>query len=179
MVVHALQHDCFGARRNLLQLGLVGKYGKHPRLGIHCARRLGSQLNQFFNDLALYRAATAGAKLIACVPCCQRELLASDYKMPGLAHSGSVSKTAIITGALFGTLSHVVLDGLMHYDIHPLSPFSQENPFIGLISHDDVYQACTIAGVLGAAGWLFMKWAYRARQAKGGCVASKPSAPYP
>jgi SAM-dependent methyltransferase len=38
-------------------------------------------------DLALYRAATAGASLIACVPCCQRELLASGYRMPGLEHS--------------------------------------------------------------------------------------------
>ena len=89
------------------------------------------------------------------------------YKMPGLAHAGAVSKTAIITGALFGTLSHVVLDGLMHNDIHPLSPFSQTNPFMGLITHDGIYQACTIAGVLGIAAWLAFQWIGRTLQKEG------------
>lgn len=90
------------------------------------------------------------------------------YKRPGVVHSGAVSKTAVISGAFFGTLSHVLLDSLMHHDIHPLSPFSQANPFMGLISHDGVYQACTVAGVLGSAAWLAMKWAARLpRRAKG------------
>lgn len=62
------------------------------------------------------------------------------YKKPGLAHSGTVSKTAVIIGAFFGTLSHGLLDSLMHHDIHPLSPFSQRNPFMGLIAHDEIYQ---------------------------------------
>ena len=80
------------------------------------------------------------------------------YKQPRLAHVGYASKTAVITGAFFGTLSHVVLDSLMHHDIHPLSPFSQTNSYMDLISHDAVYQACTIAGVLGIAVWLAIKW---------------------
>ena len=79
------------------------------------------------------------------------------YKKAWLVYPCPVSKTAIIMGAFFGTLSHVVLDSLMHHDIHPLSPFSQANPFMGLITHDGVYQACTIAGVLGVAGWLHNK----------------------
>lgn len=89
------------------------------------------------------------------------------YKQLWLANPGSVSKTAVIMGACFGTLSHVVLDSLMHHDIHPLSPFSQTNPFMGLITHDGVYQACTIAGVLGIATWLFSQWARRTPQEKG------------
>lgn len=88
------------------------------------------------------------------------------YKQPWLV-SLPVSKTAVIMGAFFGTLSHVVLDSLMHHDIHPLSPFSQTNPFLGLITHDGVYQACTIAGVLGIVGWFSIKWAGRTPQAKG------------
>ena len=83
------------------------------------------------------------------------------YKQPGLAHSGTVSKTAVITAAFFGTLSHVLLDSLMHHDIRPLSPFSQANPFIGLISHDGVYQACTVAGALGSVAWFAIKLAGR------------------
>lgn len=80
------------------------------------------------------------------------------YKMARLAHFGTVSKTAVIIGAFFGTLSHVLLDSLMHHDIHPLSPFFQANPFTGLITHDAIYHACTIAGVLGSAAWLAFQW---------------------
>ena len=85
-----------------------------------------------------------------------------------LAHPGPVSKAAVIMGAYFGTLSHVVLDSLMHHDIHPLSPFSQTNPFMGLIAHDGVYQACTVAGALGSAAWLAIKWAARLPQQRKG-----------
>lgn len=89
------------------------------------------------------------------------------YQQLWLVHPGPVSKTAVIMGACFGTLSHVVLDSLMHHDIHPLSPFSQMNPFMGLMTHDGVYQACTIAAVLGIAGWLVSQWARRTSHAKG------------
>ena len=86
------------------------------------------------------------------------------YKQPGLVHSGPVSKTAVVMGAFFGTLSHVLLDSLMHHDIHPLSQFSQANPFMDLITHDGVYQACTIVGVLGVAVWSAIQWAGRTPQ---------------
>ncbi len=80
------------------------------------------------------------------------------YKQRWLAAPVPVSKTPVITGAVLGTLSHVVLDSLMHHDIHPLNPFSEANPFMGLITHDGVYQACTIAGVLGTVGCLAIRW---------------------
>jgi len=57
-------------------------------------------------DLALYRAASAGAKLIACVPCCQRELLASDYKMPGLEHS------VLAHGVLKARMADILTDAM-------------------------------------------------------------------
>ncbi|GAA4403057.1 hypothetical protein GCM10023089_06910 [Quisquiliibacterium transsilvanicum] len=62
-------------------------------------------------------------------------------------------KKAVVLGAFFGTLSHVALDGLIHHDIQPLLPFSGSNPLAGLVAHDAVYQACVVAGVLGAAAW--------------------------
>ena len=79
------------------------------------------------------------------------------HRLPRLVQS-EISKTAMSVGAFFGTLSHVVLDSLMHHDIHPLTPFSQANPLMGLISHDGVYQLCAIAGVLGAVAWAAMQW---------------------
>ncbi len=81
------------------------------------------------------------------------------YKLTWLQHSGPVQKNAVIAGAIFGTLSHVLLDSLMHHDIRPLSPFSQANPFLGLVTHDGIYRACMIASVLGVIGWFAIKQA--------------------
>ena len=89
------------------------------------------------------------------------------YQQLWLAHPCSVSRTAVIMGACFGTLSHVVLDSFMYRDVHPLSPFSQANPFLDLMTHDGVYQACTIVGALGIAAWLVSQCARRTPHTKG------------
>jgi membrane-bound metal-dependent hydrolase YbcI (DUF457 family) len=34
----------------------------------------------------------------------------------------------LVVGSFFGTISHLVLDSLMHHVIHPLMPFSNSNP---------------------------------------------------
>jgi hypothetical protein len=73
----------------------------------------------------------------------------------------SVTRTAVMTGAFFGTLSHIILDSLMHFDIHPLAPFSDANPLLNLVSVDGVYQLCTVAVLVGVAAWLVLKWMRR------------------
>ncbi|MBF7728624.1 DUF4184 family protein [Pseudomonas sp. N040] len=83
------------------------------------------------------------------------------HKLPWLQESLPVSKVAVIVGALIGTSSHILLDSLMHHDIRPFSPISDANPFLGLMTHDGVYQLCAILGVLGAIAWLGMKWINR------------------
>ena len=89
------------------------------------------------------------------------------YNLPWLLETEVVSKVAVIIGALFGTMSHVVLDSLMHHDMQPLLPFSHENPLIGLITHDWVYQLTAVAGVLGAVLWLTLKWVNRSAKMEG------------
>ena len=98
------------------------------------------------------------------------------YKLPWLVESEVVTKTALIVGALFGTLSHVALDSLMHHDIQPLLPFSTANPLTGLVTHDGLYQLCTLASVLGVAAWFASKWVGRTPQAAGESVTSQPLA---
>lgn len=83
------------------------------------------------------------------------------FKLGWLTEVEHLSWTASISGALFGTLSHLVLDSLMHHDIHPLQPFTNANPLIGLVSHDGVYQLCVVLGVFGTAIWVFLKWLRR------------------
>jgi len=82
-------------------------------------------------------------------------------KLGWLTEDEHVSWTAAISGALFGTMSHLVLDSLMHQDIYPLAPFSNTNPLIGLVSHDGVYQLCLMMGVFGTAVWAMVKWLRR------------------
>jgi hypothetical protein len=54
-------------------------------------------------------------------------------------------------GALLGTLSHVLLDALMHGDVRILWPLSEANPLWGLVSLGALHWGCVTAGVAGVA----------------------------
>ena len=58
-----------------------------------------------------------------------------------------------VAGALFGTLSHLLLDSLMHADMTPFSPLANINPLLGLMQHDAVYTAMAVCGIAGALIW--------------------------
>jgi membrane-bound metal-dependent hydrolase YbcI (DUF457 family) len=60
----------------------------------------------------------------------------------------------VIAGALLGAWSHVVFDSIMHSDITPLAPFSDENALHGVISLRALHISCVIAGAVGLAWWL-------------------------
>ena len=62
-----------------------------------------------------------------------------------------VELPAAVAGALLGTLTHIVLDSIMHADIRPLAPFSQANVLYALIPIGPLQWACMAAGLLGAA----------------------------
>ena len=98
------------------------------------------------------------------------------HRLPWLVQPETTSKTAVTMGAFFGTLSHVVLDSLMHHDIQPFMPFSPANPLEGLVSHDGVYQLCAIAGVFGAVIWVAMQWFGRPTQVDVVAVSPEPLA---
>ncbi|MBK6293410.1 MAG: DUF4184 family protein [Rhodoferax sp.] len=89
---------------------------------------------------------------------------ARHYGQEWLCEPDVISRTALVTGAFFGTLSHLVLDSFMHRDIRPLYPFTQLNPLRDLVSHDGVYQLCMAAGAIGTLAWVTLKWASRPRQ---------------
>ena len=81
----------------------------------------------------------------------------SQHDLYWLQEPYPISKVAALTGAFYGTLSHLVLDSLMHQDIHPLAPLTSANPLMDLVSHDGVYQLCVVLGLLGTAVWLGVK----------------------
>ncbi|MBN9089844.1 MAG: hypothetical protein J0J01_23270 [Reyranella sp.] len=67
------------------------------------------------------------------------------------ARDASIGWTVAGVSALVGTWSHVVLDGLIHRDMHPLWPLATGNPLLGLVYVETLYQACLACGVIGAA----------------------------
>src|SRR5690349_309058 len=85
-----------------------------------------------------YTHAHLGATLLALVcaglggPLCEALLsrLTLDPRSTLLAwlfRERTISWPAALSGAFVGTYSHVLLDSLMHYDMHPLAPFYRGN----------------------------------------------------
>lgn len=66
-----------------------------------------------------------------------------------------------VAGGVIGGLSHVLLDGVMHADIHPFRPFSDLNPLLRLVDLTTLHLICLLSGVLGIL-WL----AYRGYRAE-------------
>ena len=60
-----------------------------------------------------------------------------------------ISWSAGIVGAFVGTYSHVFLDSIMHSDLQPFAPFSQDNALLHVITVEALHLACMLSGVLG------------------------------
>ena len=64
--------------------------------------------------------------------------------------------TAVVTGALLGAWSHVLLDSIMHADITPFAPLTQANPLYRSISLTALHVGCVVSGGLAIA-WLLLR----------------------
>jgi hypothetical protein len=65
-----------------------------------------------------------------------------------------VTATGAIVGALFGALSHVALDGMMHPDAQPFWPFIRGNPLLVEGAFMRIHLDCAVAGMLGMLAWM-------------------------
>jgi hypothetical protein len=57
--------------------------------------------------------------------------------------------------AFLGTYTHVVLDSIMHNDVVPYYPLSQENGLLGLITVPQLHQLCIYSILLGSIMYYF------------------------
>jgi hypothetical protein len=73
----------------------------------------------------------------------------------------SILRIPALIGAVTGAYSHVLLDSIMHADVHPFAPFSESNPVLLAISIAELHMYCAVAGLLGSVGlgfwWLVSK----------------------
>lgn len=54
-----------------------------------------------------------------------------------------------VSSALIGSLSHVLLDSFMHFDLQPFYPWLAANPFLYRLSIAGLHLLCLISGVVG------------------------------
>jgi len=65
-----------------------------------------------------------------------------------------IGRGAALMGGLIGGVSHALLDGLVHHDVHALRPFAETTWVLSPSGIGMVPVACVIAGVLGALLWV-------------------------
>ncbi len=76
----------------------------------------------------------------------------SESQKRWLSVNPRISFQAAVIGALFGGYSHVLLDSVMHSDMQPFAPFSEQNGLLRIISIERLHEVCVFAGILGATG---------------------------
>ena len=75
-------------------------------------------------------------------------------RLMGQARYLPVRWPVAIGSALIGSVSHVLLDSLMHADVEPFSPFVLTNPFLGFISVGTLHKLCLYSGLVGVGLYL-------------------------
>ena len=65
----------------------------------------------------------------------------------------TISWSVSILSALIGTLSHVLIDSMMHSDLQPFFPFTHHNALLGIVSIDVLHKICIYSGVIGGLAY--------------------------
>lgn len=74
-----------------------------------------------------------------------------------LTSEEKISKTSAWSGALIGAWTHLLLDSFMHFDIKPLSPFSNANILLERVSLAFLHTICVASGILGLLAIVLVK----------------------
>jgi len=80
--------------------------------------------------------------------------LARRFPLPNWFSWQQLTPLPVTLGALLGSFSHIVLDGVMHADMRPFAPWSDANPFLHRVSLGVLHWGCVGAAVLGGLLWL-------------------------
>lgn len=116
--------------------------------------------------LAIAAALTVVAPWVVRVVVARWNVEVSHYGLAWLTVDPPCRWSAVAAGAFFGTLSHVLLDTLIHADMAPFGPLFVRNPMLGWVEHDTVYGTCTFGILAGSLLWLLRKW-FRRQSTKG------------
>ena len=133
---------------------------KHVSFLAFCAANIVIDVEPLYYMLSgqfpVHRAAHTyvGAAVVALLTCALwwgTSKLASVVRLPDLFGWRRLAFRQIAIGATLGSMSHVLLDSVMHSDLRPLAPFGDANPLLRLVSLGTLHEICVVAGVLGIA----------------------------
>jgi uncharacterized membrane protein YvlD (DUF360 family) len=102
-----------------------------------------------------------GATLLAILSALSGKYL-SEFGLKVLGVASITQPIKIVWGIAFfsaflGTYSHVVLDSIMHSDIHPYFPFASGNPLLDIITSEQLHEFCIYSGIVGAVIYCFVQ----------------------
>jgi len=70
-------------------------------------------------------------------------------RLPDVLGWRRLTAPAVALGALLGSVSHVLLDSVMHTDLRPFAPWSDANPLYGVVGLDALLGGCAVAALVG------------------------------
>jgi len=68
-----------------------------------------------------------------------------------------ISNLSAWTGAFIGAYSHLLLDSIMHQDMHPFHPFTDENQLLGILGKMELYALCLLLFIGGLLIYTYKK----------------------
>jgi hypothetical protein len=80
------------------------------------------------------------------------KLFSKKFWFPNIFGWQGLSVRQVVIGAALGGYSHVALDSIMHLDIRPLSPMSNSNALLSLVSLGTLHWVCVALGLVGMLG---------------------------
>ena len=75
--------------------------------------------------------------------------VASLVALPNVFGWQQLTSRPVAVGAALGSYSHVALDSIMHADIRPFAPLSDDNPLLHTLSLSALHWSCIAAGIVG------------------------------
>jgi membrane-bound metal-dependent hydrolase YbcI (DUF457 family) len=68
---------------------------------------------------------------------------------PSPLYLAEVAWWPCLVGGFLGGVTHPLFDGIMHDDIQPFRPFTEDNPLLGLVGLGTLHLFCMLAGAAG------------------------------
>lgn len=84
-------------------------------------------------------------------------------RRPGFLMSEKIPWRVSLFSVLTGSWLHIILDAIMHRDVHPFKPFSDSNPFLRIISVEQLHQFCLFTAI-GGSVWIGVACLFRVQR---------------
>jgi len=75
-----------------------------------------------------------------------------------------ISWLVVFASSFIGSFSHVFIDSIMHGDVRPFFPITDNNMFLQLVSSGMLHILCLASGVIGGIIYFILLWRHNTRR---------------